>query len=77
MAMRPKEAPMANDPQQSISIAVSLGEIYGCLCPSCRDALVALLAAKAGNDFFRQAIHNQLVGATLAAPPDGPAGAPF
>jgi hypothetical protein len=67
---------MTNPNQQTVSIAVSLAEIHAALCPACQQAVIDLLSAKAGVDLFRQAIHQQLVGAHGHAPPESPLVAP-
>jgi hypothetical protein len=59
---------MTNNPQQTVSIAVSLAEIHAILCPACQQAVIDLLSAKAGADLFRQAIAAQLAGEPLAPP---------
>lgn len=57
---------MTTPNQASVSIAVSLAEIHSVLCPTCQQAVIDLLSAKAGADLFRQAIAAQL------APPSPP-----
>jgi hypothetical protein len=56
---------MTNNAQPALSIQVSFAEIYHSLCPSCRDALLDLLATKAGRGFLRDTLRSQFD----AAPP--------
>ncbi|OGO08503.1 MAG: hypothetical protein A2Y61_03970 [Chloroflexi bacterium RBG_13_60_13] len=62
--------------QASVSINVSLAEIYDLLCPECREAVVHLLSAKAGADLFREAVRARLAPAAESEPEqigsDGP-----
>jgi len=66
---------MTNPNQASVSINVSLAEIYDVLCPDCREAVVHLISAKAGANLFQEAVRHQLVApdaaADVGAPPRG------
>jgi len=69
-------APSPPDPPPAMSLTISLPEIYAALCPACQEAFLALLESKARGGMLRETLRRQLVGAPLAAPSDGPAGAP-
>ena len=60
MAMRPKEIPMANEQPPSMSITISLPDIYAALCPACQEAFLALLESKARGGMLRESLRRQL-----------------
>jgi hypothetical protein len=46
-----------------MSLTISLPEIYGCLCPECRESFLALLERKASGGMLRESLRRQLEGA--------------
>lgn len=60
LAMRPKETSMANNPPSSVSLTISLPEIYAALCPACQEAFLALLESKASGGVLRESLRKQL-----------------
>ena len=59
-----RTAPAAGGQPTSLSISISLPEIYASLCPSCREAFLDLLEAKAGTGLVRDALRRQLESAS-------------
>jgi hypothetical protein len=51
---------MANNQPPSISLTISLPDIYGCLCPICQEAFLALLEQKATHGMLRESLRRQL-----------------
>jgi len=48
----------------TLSLTISLPEIYERLCPSCREAFLDLLAGKTGAQLVRDALRRQLDAST-------------
>lgn len=56
---RPSAQPPPVQPP-AMSITVSLSDIYGCLCPSCKTAFLDLLGEKATAQGLRDVFRHQL-----------------
>lgn len=50
------------DHPSTMSLTISLPEIYDCLCPACREAFLALLESKASHGMLRESLRQQLEG---------------
>ena len=57
---RSRSAPAPPDHPSTMSITISLQEIYAALCPACREAFLALLEAKASHGMLRDSLRRQL-----------------
>lgn len=55
-----RSAPSPPDHPASMSLTISLPEIYDCLCPECREAFLALLERKASHGMLRESLRRQL-----------------
>lgn len=57
---RSGSAPPAGAQPPAMSLTISLPEIYDALCPSCREAFLALVEAKASHGMLRESLRQQL-----------------
>jgi len=48
------------NPQPAMSLTISLPEIYAALCPTCKEAFLALLESKARGGMLRESLRRQL-----------------
>jgi len=55
-----RTAPAPPDQTSTVSVTISLPEIYDCLCPLCREAFLALLESKASQGMLRESLRRQL-----------------
>lgn len=55
---REKEA--ARQAMGRLSISISLRDIYDCLCPSCRNNVLRMIAGKGGGELVLGALRKQL-----------------
>jgi len=65
-----RQPPAAAGPQ--LSISVSLSEIYDCLCSSCRDNVLRMIADKGGGELVLNALRQQLEASRHPEPVEGP-----
>jgi len=64
------QQPLAGDRPQ-LSLTISLPEIYKALCPSCREAFLALLEAKARGGMLKEGLRKQLEASARPEPVEG------
>lgn len=60
-----------NDHQHPISLTISLPEIYNALCPSCREAFLALLEGKAHGGMLKDSLRRQFEAPAHPEPVEG------